>query len=252
MNKTEIENFDATWNPMVGCSNTLNCRDYCFAHKIAMRFPYTFYDDGFRLMYEIMDKARLFTPHLRENELMPQAVRPLHSGKSRHVLVPTMGDIFSPDVPQEWIERIFHVVRQNRQDRFFWLTKNPARLLESDVAGFIMSEAGHGCWYFGTSMDFIDVDACYRRWGNLVALHERTGTKLWLSIEPLLGKTEVPADPSMWQCLSWIVIGGQTNPTKQPCLDSVSYIVQRAHYNGIPVWVKDNAGFRSTVKEEPR
>ncbi len=119
VNKTDIEwvyGSDGaqgyTWNPVVGCSPASAGCDNCYAARIANRFKGTkAFPDGFKvtLRPERLDEPRKLK-------------------KPSRIFVCSMSDIFHPDVPDEFIERIFKVMRECPQHTFFVLTKRPERM----------------------------------------------------------------------------------------------------------------------------
>lgn len=119
MNKTEIEWADYTWNPISGCSPASAGCDNCYAARIANRFKGTpAFPDGF--------KVTLHPERLDE----PRKLK----GKGKRIFVCSMSDVFHPDVPDEFIERIFKVMRETPQHSFFVLTKRPERMVGKNWA----------------------------------------------------------------------------------------------------------------------
>ncbi len=92
MNKTKIEwvrNDDGspgyTWNPVTGC---LHGCPYCYARRIAQRFH------------------RSFAPEFHPDRL----VEPLKLRKPSRIFVDSMGDLFDPNVPDEWRDQVFGAI----------------------------------------------------------------------------------------------------------------------------------------------
>lgn len=120
MNKTDIEwcygpdgSQGFTWNPVTGCSPASPGCDNCYASRIANRFKGTAaFPDGFNV------------------KLHPDRIdEPRKLKKPSRIFVCSMSDIFHPDIPDEFIERIFKVMRECPQHTFFVLTKRPERML---------------------------------------------------------------------------------------------------------------------------
>lgn len=126
--KTGIEWTDATWNPIRGCSRVSEgCRN-CYAESVAYRFsgpgqPYeglvTIGADGERKR-QWNGLVRVVEEHLRD---------PLKWKAPRRIFVNSMSDLFHPNVPDEWIDRIFAVMALCPQHTFQILTKRPERML---------------------------------------------------------------------------------------------------------------------------
>ena len=98
-----IEWTEATWNPVTGCTKiSPGCKN-CYAERMAHRLQamgQNRYRDGFRLT------------------LQPDVVEaPLHWKRGRLVFVNSMSDLFHRDVPLEYIQRCFDIMRQTICDK---------------------------------------------------------------------------------------------------------------------------------------
>jgi protein gp37 len=112
--KSAIEWTDATWNPVTGCTEVSPGCDHCYARTFAERFrgvPNHPYEQGFDL--------RLWPSRL---EL------PLKWKTPRRIFVNSMSDLFHKDIPDEYIIKVFDVMRRADQHIFQVLTKRSARL----------------------------------------------------------------------------------------------------------------------------
>jgi protein gp37 len=108
--RSAIEWTEATWNPTSGCTKVSPGCDRCYAERITQRFPKTF-PRGFQLT-------------LREEALDI----PLHWRRPRMIFVNSMSDLFHVDVPDEYLRRVFDVMRQTPQHTYQILTKRAERL----------------------------------------------------------------------------------------------------------------------------
>ena len=101
-----------TWNPVYGCLH--NCR-YCWSRRLAeTRLKHTKrYRRGFIPSFDEGEMRRKFKP-------------------GTVVFVSDMGDIFSPGVKDEWIERVIDHVSEFPETEFLFLTKNPYRYHDFD------------------------------------------------------------------------------------------------------------------------
>lgn len=200
-----------TWNPVTGCKN--NC-PYCYARDIANRF----YKEGFEPTFR---PERLSAP--QNTKVPPEAETDV---AARSVFTVSMGDLFGPWVPQEWIDAVLEAVRKAPQWNFIFLTKFPKRLVEIDWP--------ENAWV-GTT---VDVQA-------RVALAEETLSQVeapvrWLSCEPL--EEELTFSDLSWCDL--VVIGGRSKSTKmpagQPKWEWVESLVSQARRAGSKVFFKAN------------
>src|SRR5881227_492851 len=106
--KSPIEWTESTWNPLTGCTKISPGCKHCYAERMARRLKamgQANYANGFKL-----------TLH---EDMLDQ---PLSWRKPRTVFVNSMSDLFHRDVPAEFIQRVFAVMRRASQHRFQVLT----------------------------------------------------------------------------------------------------------------------------------
>jgi protein gp37 len=111
MATTKIEWADKVWNPVTGCTKVSEgCRN-CYAELMASRF----WGD------------RKFTDVKIHPERLGQ---PLDWGKPTRVFVNSMSDLFHKDVPFQFIDSVFHIIRVADRHTFLILTKRPEIMLK--------------------------------------------------------------------------------------------------------------------------
>lgn len=208
MNKTKIEWCDYTWNPITGCTN--GC-PFCYARKIAMRFEGSF-------------QPAFYPERLGE---------PAAKKKGAKIFVASMGDIFGPEVPLLTRKKIYSAMDAATQHHYIILTKQPQLITATDDELLYH----HNRW-IGVS-----VSKKQDLW-RIKELRLRIGqgqvSNRIVSFEPLLedlGKLDLRG---IW----WVIIGAQTGPRKIPPPGSVEKIVEQARRLNIPVFIKDNLGWR--------
>jgi protein gp37 len=105
-----IEWTEATWNPTSGCTKVSPGCDRCYAERITQRFPKTF-PNGFALT------------------LRPDTLDiPTKWHRPRIIFVNSMSDLFHADVPEDYIQLVFDVMRRTPRHTYQILTKRAERL----------------------------------------------------------------------------------------------------------------------------
>lgn len=109
-----IEWTDASWNPVIGCTEVTPGCDNCYAKTFAERWrgiPGHYFEQGFDVMLR-PDKLNL----------------PLRWRKPRRIFVNSMSDLFHKDVPDEYIAQVWTVMAATPQHTYQLLTKRHARM----------------------------------------------------------------------------------------------------------------------------
>jgi protein gp37 len=129
MNKTKIEWAEMTWNTFVGCNKiSVGCTN-CYAERMAWRLANNpKVPAETRAKYQRVVKDGQWTG---EVEFFPERLdQPLKARKPSRIFVGSMGDLFHPNMKDEWIDRIFAVMALCPQHQFMVLTKRPERMRE--------------------------------------------------------------------------------------------------------------------------
>jgi protein gp37 len=127
--KSAIQWTDATWNPVTGCSKVSPGCAHCYAETVTAKYAGR---KGF------IAEHRPWTPGNAEHNvtLWPERLeQPLHWTKPRMVFVNSMSDLFHEQVPDEYICKVFDVMRAcipgngpGNDHTFQVLTKRPERM----------------------------------------------------------------------------------------------------------------------------
>ena len=181
--KSSIEWTESTWNPLTGCTKVSPGCKHCYAERMAMRLQamgQPNYANGFKLT------------------LHPQALEiPLSWKKPQMIFVNSMSDLFHKDVPVNFIQQVFDVMRRAHWHTFQVLTKRSERLLELDP----QIEWPGNVW-MGVSVENEDYKF---RIDHLRQTHARIK---FLSLEPLLG----PLLNLNLRGINWAIVGGESGP----------------------------------------
>lgn len=214
MSATRIEWTDITWNPVTGCTKASAGCANCYAERMAIRLQamgQPNYRNGFSV-----------TCH--EHVLN----YPLHWKKPRAIFVNSMSDLFHEEISDEFIFRVFDVMKEASWHRFQILTKRAERLA-------ILSP--HLKWSENVWMGVtVENDECRKR---IDFLRTVPSVVKFLSMEPLL--TGVPNMDL--ESIDWVIVGGESGPGARPMNKMWVEDIRRQCLNrGIPFFFKQWGG----------
>ncbi len=186
--KSSIEWTNATWNPVTGCTEVSPGCDHCYARTFAERFrgvPGHPYEQGFDL------------------RLWPQRLDlPLSWKKPRRIFVNSMSDLFHKDIPDEYIEQVFDVMKRADHHVFQILTKRSNRLVK---IAHKLPWPPH-IW-MGVSVETLEYT-----W-RVDHLRDIPTQVRFISAEPLLGSLK-GLDLTD---IHWMIVGGESGAGFRPC-----------------------------------
>ena len=120
-----IEWTDATWNPVAGCSLASAGCTNCYAMRMAARLEAMGVQKYVGLTKKSGGRAK-WTGKIRCEEAalaVPEKWR-----KSRKIFVNSMSDLFHADVPEEFIRKVWGVMKATPRHDYQLLTKRPERM----------------------------------------------------------------------------------------------------------------------------
>lgn len=216
MAQSTIEWTESTWNPVTGCNKISPGCKHCYAERMAKRLQamgQPNYINGFQITLH---------PHMLE--------RPLGWKKPQTIFVNSMSDLFHPDVPLEFIRRVFDTMRRAHWHQFQILTKRSERLLNLDSE----LEWPANVW-MGVSVES-------QNYTFRISHLQQTGAQVkFLSLEPLLG----PLPDLVLNQIDWVIVGGESGPGARPMLESwVVDIRDQCHIFDVPFFFKQWGGVR--------
>jgi len=184
---SSIEWTESTWNPLTGCTKISPGCANCYAERMALRL---------RAMGNL-NYANGFAITMHEDTLE----LPLKWRRPQTIFVNSMSDLFHENVPDEFIFRVFDVMRHADWHRFQILTKRSERLLDLSQQLSWMPNI-----WMGVSVE--DQRHAYR-----IDHLRRTGAHVkFLSLEPLLG----PISSLSLETIDWVIVGGESGPRSRP------------------------------------
>lgn len=202
--KSAIEWTDATWNPTSGCTRVTEGCTNCYAFALHdMRHKRYIENNGIEPKTGRAMPAQYAKP-FSEIQLLPQSRLewPLGERKPQRIFVNSMSDLFHSQIPDEFIYRVFDIMRRAHWHTFQVLTKRPGRLRR--MAN--MLEWTPNIW-IGVS---IEEDKLTPR-AN--ALREVPAYVRFLSCEPLLG----PLPSLDLTSIHQVITGGESGPDARKC-----------------------------------
>lgn len=198
MGKSSIEWTELTWNPVTGCTKVSAGCKFCYAEVMSRRLQsmgLEKYKDGFEKV-----------------NCHPETLKDPYTWKgSKMVFVNSMSDLFHPDVPVDFIKRVFNVMKNNPQHVFQVLTKRADVLKYYDSEGWL--DWSHNIW-MGVSVED-------ERVTNRIDLLSKTSARVkFLSCEPLIG----PLPNLNLRNIDWVIVGGESG--RKPRQMKKSWVVE--------------------------
>ena len=191
MAQSSIEWTEMTWNPTTGCNKISAGCKYCYAEVMTRR-----------LMAMGIDKYKDgFEVRTHEDSLQT----PFSWKKPKVVFVNSMSDLFHPEVPVEFIQKVFFVMNETPQHTYQVLTKRAERLFEiHDQLNWTSN-----IW-MGVSVEDDRVT------GRIDFLRETNAQTKFLSCEPLIG----PLHNINLNGIDWVIVGGESGRKARPIYES--------------------------------
>jgi protein gp37 len=210
MNNSKIEWTEMTWNPSVGCTKISEGCRFCYAESMAIRLQSmgsNGYKDGF------------------EFKIMPDRLGyPLKIKKPTLFFVNSMSDLFHEEMPFQFLDNVFDVIRSTPQHTYQILTKREMILAQY----FDVRSVPENAWIGVT------VESKARR-DRIQVLKTINSKVRFLSIEPLLTDLgELDLDG-----IHWVIVGGESGSKARPMNpDWVINIQNQCEIKNVPFFFK--------------
>jgi protein gp37 len=187
MKKTKIEWTEKVWNPSVGCDKISAGCKFCYAEVFSRRLNAAGledYKDGFK--FKIL-------PH--------RLIEPSKIKKPTKFFVNSMSDLFHEDMPFEYLDMIFDVIRKTPQHIYQILTKRDKIMLDY----FSNNRTPENVW-LGVSVE----NATFKK--RIDSLRQIKSAIRFISFEPLIGSIgEVNLEG-----IHWAIVGGESGVQARP------------------------------------
>ncbi len=187
MAQSSIEWTEMTWNPTTGCNKVSAGCKFCYAEVMTRRLQamgIDKYKDGFKVR---VHEDALNIPYTWK--------------KPKVVFVNSMSDLFHPEVPFEFIQKVFQVMNNTPQHTYQVLTKRAERLYELHHK----LNWTKNIW-MGVSVEDERVT------GRIDFLREINAVTKFLSCEPLIG----PLQNMNLTNIDWVIVGGESGRKVRP------------------------------------
>lgn len=195
-----IEWTDATWNPVAGCSIASSGCTNCYAMRMAARLESMGVEKYVGLTRRSGGRAKWSGKVRCDGKALavPERWR-----RPRKIFVNSMSDLFHSDVPEDFIRKVWDVMKRTPHHEYQLLTKRPDRMRE------VLSNAGFDTLpnvWLGTSVE--NQDVAHR----VDDLRATPAAVRFISFEPLIG----PISAADLTDIHWAIVGGESGPGSRP------------------------------------
>jgi protein gp37 len=249
---------DATFNPWIGCTRISPACDHCYAAR----------DNERRKWVSEWDGPRRRTSDQNWNNARKWDRKADASGKPLKVFCASLADVFDNQVPDEWRDDLWQLIRETTNLRWMLLTKrigNVTKMLPNDFA----ENFGH----VGLMATVANQEEAERDIPKLLnAKLDHNVTWVGISVEPILGPVVLSfvfkeyerrmdaafhAGAGDWPgCgqamyassykLDWVISGGESGPRYRVLdMDWIRSLRDQCEINSIPFHHKQNGGGKS-------
>ncbi|MBO6521330.1 MAG: phage Gp37/Gp68 family protein [Rhodospirillales bacterium] len=200
MSTSQIEWTDATWNPVSGCSIvTAGCSN-CYAMQLARRLE-AMGVAKYSGLTRKSGKRTVWNGEVRESKEALEV--PLSWKKPRKIFVNSMSDLFHEGVSDEFIGKVWDVMRATPHHNYQILTKRPERMAE--FVSNNVTDVLKNIW-LGTSIE--DKEVSHRA----EALRSTPAAVRFISFEPLIGSV----GSIDLNGVHWAIVGGESGHNARP------------------------------------
>lgn len=187
MKQTKIEWTEKVWNPSIGCDKISAGCKFCYAEVFAKRLNamgIEDYKDGFT--FKIL-------PHRMEE--------PLKIKKPTKFFVNSMSDLFHKNMPYEYLDMIFNIIKQTPHHIYQILTKR-----DNIMADYFSERDVPSNVWLGVSVE----NSTFKK--RIDSLRKIDANIRFISFEPLIG----PVGKVNLKDIHWAIVGGESGLKARP------------------------------------
>lgn len=209
---TAIQWADATFNPWIGCTKVSAGCDNCYAEELDRRRAKLWgglhWGPGVprRLAADATWAAPVAWNRAQAKHEAACAERGIAPQPRPRVFCASLADVFDPEVPNEWRERLWALIDATPQLNWLVLTKRP-QMMEKMLPGRWFPDAlpPKANLWLGTTVE--NQDQANKR---IPALLRMPAVVHFLSVEPMLEAVKVD------YAVNWVICGGESGPGARP------------------------------------
>lgn len=213
---------DATYNPWIGCTRVSPGCDHCYAAR----------DNERRKWVSAWDAERRRTK--TAGDVRKWNKQAAATGKPLRVFCASLADVFDNEVPQDWRDDLWDLVRSTPHLRWLILTKRIGNAEKMLPRFWPMPHVG----LMATMVNQMEYDR------DRLKLSAIPAPWRGISAEPLLGRIILDHKDAKAN-LDWIITGGESGPGFRALdMDAVRYLRDQCRELGIAFHHKQNGGVR--------
>lgn len=216
---------DATFNPWIGCTDVSAACALCYARTLMQdRYGRVVWGPG-----QPRVRTKTWRDPIKWNR------KAAETGYKPRVFCASLADVFDNEVPQDWRDDLWALIRETPNLRWILLTKrigNARKMLPADW--------GNGYPNAGLMATLENQEVWDRDYHKLMAVPAR-----WhgVSAEPLLGRIQIGKQVALHGRVDWIITGGESGPGFRPLdMDAVRLLRDECVNHGITFHHKQNGG----------
>jgi len=188
MSNSRIEWTEETWNPTVGCSKVSAGCVNCYAETMANRLQAM--------------KVRGYEKGFKFTIMAERLEQPLAKKKPTKYFVNSMSDLFHEEMPEDFLNKIFNIIKKTPQHIYQILTKREEIMFDY----FNEKRVPNNVW--------LGVTVENRRDGlpRIEKLRKLKANIKFISIEPLLENLGY----MNLKGIDWVIVGGESGAKARP------------------------------------